>query len=62
MQRRFPKKGFKNHFRKEIFAVNVGDLEMRFPEGTIDVIWGLAPFSFGAGSRAAACPSLPRYA
>ena len=24
MQRRFPKKGFKNPFRKEIFAVNVG--------------------------------------
>ena len=37
MQRRFPKKGFKNHFRKEIFAVNVGDLEERFPAGTIDV-------------------------
>jgi large subunit ribosomal protein L15 len=37
MQRRFPKKGFKNHFRKEIFAVNVGDLEERFPSGTVDV-------------------------
>ena len=23
MQRRFPKKGFKNHFRKEVFAVNL---------------------------------------
>ena len=27
MQRRFPKKGFKNPFRDESFAVNVGDLE-----------------------------------
>ena len=30
MQRRFPKKGFKNPFRAEIFAVNVGDLDERF--------------------------------
>ena len=37
MQRRFPKKGFKNPFRREIFAVNVGDLEKRFPSGTVDV-------------------------
>jgi large subunit ribosomal protein L15 len=37
MQRRFPKKGFKNPFRKDVFAVNVGDLEARFPAGTIDV-------------------------
>jgi len=37
MQRRFPKKGFKNPFRKEIFAVNVGALEKRFPAGTIDL-------------------------
>ncbi|HXI60465.1 MAG TPA: 50S ribosomal protein L15 [Polyangia bacterium] len=37
MQRRFPKKGFKNHFRKEIAAVNVGALEERFPSGTIDI-------------------------
>ena len=37
MQRRFPKKGFKNPFRREIFAVNVGDLEKRFPAGTVDV-------------------------
>jgi large subunit ribosomal protein L15 len=37
MQRRFPKKGFKNPFRKDVFAVNVGDLEARFPGGTIDV-------------------------
>src|SRR4051812_6704192 len=37
MQRRFPKKGFKNPFRKDVFAVNVGDLEKRFPAGTIDV-------------------------
>ena len=37
MQRRFPKKGFKNPFRKEIFAVNVGALEKRFESGTIDL-------------------------
>jgi large subunit ribosomal protein L15 len=37
MQRRFPKKGFKNPFRREVFAVNVGDLENRFAEGTIDL-------------------------
>jgi len=35
MQRRFPKRGFKNPFRKDIFAVNVGALEKRFPAGTI---------------------------
>jgi large subunit ribosomal protein L15 len=33
MQRRFPKKGFKNPFRQAPFAVNVGDLEARFPGG-----------------------------
>jgi large subunit ribosomal protein L15 len=37
MQRRFPKKGFKNPFRKEVFAVNLKDLEERFPAGTVDV-------------------------
>ncbi len=37
MQRRFPKKGFKNPFRAELFAVNVGALEKRFPAGTIDL-------------------------
>jgi large subunit ribosomal protein L15 len=37
MQRRFPKKGFKNPFRREVFAVNVGALEKRFPAGTVDV-------------------------
>ena len=37
MQRRFPKKGFKNPFRQEIFAVNVGALEKRFPAGIVDV-------------------------
>ena len=37
MQRRFPKKGFKNPFRKEVFAVNVGALEKRFPAGTVDL-------------------------
>ena len=30
MQRRFPKNGFKNPFRTEVFAVNVGALEKRF--------------------------------
>src|SRR5215470_17498386 len=37
MQRRFPKKGFKNPFREEVFAVNVGALEKRFPAGIIDL-------------------------
>src|SRR5438309_1403018 len=37
MQRRFPKKGFKNPFRQEIFAVNVGALEDRFEGGTVDL-------------------------
>ena len=37
MQRRFPKKGFKNPFRVEVFAVNVGDLETRFDGGTVDL-------------------------
>lgn len=37
MQRRFPKKGFKNPFRVEVFAVNVGDLEARFQGDTVDL-------------------------
>jgi large subunit ribosomal protein L15 len=37
MQRRFPKKGFKNPFRRDVFAVNIKDLEQRFESGTIDV-------------------------
>jgi large subunit ribosomal protein L15 len=37
MQRRFPKKGFKNPFRVEVFAVNVGDLDTRFEGGTVDL-------------------------
>ena len=37
MQRRFPKIGFKNPFRAEIFAVNVGALEERFKAGIVDV-------------------------
>src|SRR5215475_14360920 len=37
MQRRFPKKGFKNPFREEVFAVNVGALDKRFNDGTVDL-------------------------
>jgi large subunit ribosomal protein L15 len=37
MQRRFPKKGFKNPFRQEVFAVNVGALAERFESGTVDL-------------------------
>ena len=37
MQRRFPKKGFKNPFREEIFAVNVGAIDKRFKSGTVDL-------------------------
>jgi large subunit ribosomal protein L15 len=34
LQRRLPKRGFKNFFRKEYAVVNVGDLESAFPAGT----------------------------
>ena len=37
MQRRFPKKGFKNPFRVAMFAVNVRDLGERFESGTVDL-------------------------
>ena len=37
MQRRLPKRGFKNPFRREAFAINVGALSERFPEGLVDV-------------------------
>ena len=37
MQRRFPKKGFKNPFRQAPFAVNVSDLEARFADGVVDL-------------------------
>ena len=37
MQRRFPKKGFKNYFRNELFAVNVGAIEERFSSGVVDL-------------------------
>jgi len=37
MQRRLPKRGFKNAFRKEAFAINVGALSERFPDGVVDV-------------------------
>ena len=37
MQRRFPKKGFKNPFRQQSFAVNVGALEERFASGIVDL-------------------------
>ena len=37
MQRRFPKRGFKNPFREDHFVVNVGALEERFPAGSVTV-------------------------
>ena len=37
MQRRLPKKGFKNIFRKEIFAVNLSDIDERFEAGTVTI-------------------------
>ena len=37
MQRRFPKKGFKNFFRKELFGVNVSTLEESFDSGVVDI-------------------------
>jgi large subunit ribosomal protein L15 len=35
MQRRLPKRGFKNPFRAEAFAINVGALAARFAEGGV---------------------------
>ena len=35
MQRRLPKKGFKNVFREAIYAVNVGDIDERFAAGIV---------------------------
>ena len=37
MQRRLPKRGFKNPFRLEVFALNLGDINERCDEGTWDV-------------------------
>jgi large subunit ribosomal protein L15 len=37
MQRRLPKKGFKNIFRKETFAVNLSDIDARFEAGTVTI-------------------------
>jgi large subunit ribosomal protein L15 len=38
MSRRLPKRGFTNAlFKKEIFAVNVGDLAARFESGKVDI-------------------------
>jgi large subunit ribosomal protein L15 len=36
LQRRLPKRGFKNLFRREVVVVNVGALAKRFSEGTVD--------------------------
>lgn len=33
--RRLPKRGFNNPFRKEIFAVNLGDIATRFNDGEV---------------------------
>src|SRR5688572_861618 len=38
MSRRIPKRGFTNwRFKKDIFAVNLGDLSERFESGTVDI-------------------------
>ena len=37
MQRRLPKRGFKNIFRKAIFAVNLSDIDARFEAGTVSI-------------------------
>ncbi len=37
MQRRLPKRGFKNIFRKRIFAVNLSDIDARFEAGTVTI-------------------------
>jgi large subunit ribosomal protein L15 len=36
LQRRLPKRGFKNPFRREVVVVNVGALAKRFTVGTVD--------------------------
>jgi large subunit ribosomal protein L15 len=36
LQRRLPKRGFKNPFRKDVVVVNVGALEERFLDGMVD--------------------------
>ncbi len=38
MQRRLPKKGFKNIFRKQIFVVNLSDIDARFEAGTVTIV------------------------
>jgi large subunit ribosomal protein L15 len=37
MQRRLPKRGFKNPFRTEAYPVNVSQLESRFEAGSVDI-------------------------
>src|SRR5437870_8357995 len=38
MSRRLPKRGFTNHrFKKEIFAVNLGDIAERFDAGAVTI-------------------------
>ena len=50
MQRRLPKKGFKNPFRTQIFAVNIGDINERFADGIVTLAElqgvGLVPRKF----------------
>jgi large subunit ribosomal protein L15 len=36
LQRRLPKRGFRNPFRRETVVVNLGALAARFPSGTVD--------------------------
>jgi large subunit ribosomal protein L15 len=37
MQRRIPKRGFKNFFRIEAFPINIAILAARFEEGVVDI-------------------------
>jgi len=37
MQRRLPKRGFKNFFRVEAFPINIGHLAARFESGVVDI-------------------------
>jgi large subunit ribosomal protein L15 len=38
MSRRLPKRGFTNHrFKKDVFAVNIGDIGERFESGKVDL-------------------------
>ena len=50
LQRRLPKRGFNNIFRKEIVAVNVADLEAKFENGAVVDVESLKQVGLGKNS------------